>query len=52
MPETARGMGLRVDEQIDERLNFEKATDAAVVFIKRLYDKFGDWTLVAAAYNR
>lgn len=52
MPDTARRYGLRVDDQIDERFHFEKATDAAIRYLKDLYNIFGDWILVAAAYNR
>jgi membrane-bound lytic murein transglycosylase D len=52
MPETAKRYNLRVDEQIDERYNFEKSTQAAILYIKDLYDIFGNWTLAAAAYNR
>lgn len=52
MPSTAQGYGLTVNELVDERLNFEKATDAAISYLSDLYDNFGDWALVAAAYNR
>lgn len=52
MPETAKRYGLRVDEYVDERYHFEKATDAAIRYIWDLYDIFWDWALVAAAYNR
>lgn len=52
MPETAKRYGLRIDEQIDERYNFERATDSALTYIQDLYDIFGNWTLAAAAYNR
>ncbi|MFH0776527.1 MAG: lytic transglycosylase domain-containing protein [Patescibacteria group bacterium] len=48
---TARKYGLRVDEAIDERNNFEKATPAALTYLQFLHDKFGSWTLAAAAYN-
>lgn len=51
MPATARLYGLRVDRKVDERLNFEKSTHAAAKYLKSLYAEFGDWTLVAAAYN-
>jgi hypothetical protein len=37
---------------VDERFHFEKATDAAIAYFKKLYEDFHDWTLVAAAYNR
>lgn len=52
MPETAREYGLIVNEEIDERYNFEKATNAAITYLKYLHKIFGDRTLVAAAYNR
>ena len=52
MPDTARRYGLRVDDAIDERLDFVKATDAAMRYLNNLHTIFGDWTLVAAAYNR
>lgn len=51
MPATARLYGLRVDAKVDERRNFEKSTHAAARYLKSLYAQFGDWTLVAAAYN-
>ena len=51
MPATARLYGLRVNGQVDERLDFEKSTHAAAKYLKSLYAQFGDWTLVAAAYN-
>ncbi len=52
MPETAKRYWLRVDEYVDERYHFEKATDAAIEYLGDLYDIFWNWSLVAAAYNR
>lgn len=52
MPETAREYGLIVNDDIDERYNFEKSTRAALKYIKYLHETFSNWTLVAAAYNR
>lgn len=52
MPETARQYGLRVDDEVDERYNFEKSTIAAAQHLSYLYGLFDDWSLVAAAYNR
>ncbi|PZM86899.1 MAG: lytic transglycosylase domain-containing protein [candidate division SR1 bacterium] len=52
IPSTAKGYGLRVDEFIDERYHLEKATDAAIKYLKKAYEKFGNWTLAMAAYNR
>lgn len=40
MPATAKGYGLRVDENIDERYDVEKATDAAIQYLKKAYEKF------------
>ncbi|MFB5945302.1 lytic transglycosylase domain-containing protein [Albibacterium profundi] len=51
MPATARAFGLRVDNDVDERQNIVKSTEAAAKYIKTLYRMFDDWTLVAAAYN-
>lgn len=52
MPDTARRYWLIVNDDIDERYHFEKATDAAISYISDLYDIFWDWALVSAAYNR
>ncbi|MBU1089167.1 lytic transglycosylase domain-containing protein [Patescibacteria group bacterium] len=51
IPETAQRYGLRVDGEIDERKNFEKATPAALDYLEFLHEKFDSWTLAAAAYN-
>jgi len=52
IPATGRQYGLRVDDQIDERQHFTKATDAALDYLGKLYRQFGSWSLAAAAYNR
>lgn len=51
MPGTARTLGLKVTSRVDERTNYYKSTQAAAVYLKDLYDEFGDWLLVIAAYN-
>ncbi|MFO8001171.1 MAG: transglycosylase SLT domain-containing protein [Marinilabilia sp.] len=43
--------GLEVNNQVDERYHLEKSTAAACRFLKSSYEKFGSWTLAAAAYN-
>lgn len=51
MPATATGMGMRINSEVDERYNIEKATDAACAYLKDAYRRLGSWTLAAAAYN-
>ncbi|MCF8367232.1 MAG: lytic transglycosylase domain-containing protein, partial [Bacteroidales bacterium] len=48
---TAREYGLEVNSGIDERYNVEKSTEAACKYLIDAYEKYGNWTLVAAAYN-
>lgn len=52
MPETAKNYGLVVNEYVDERYHFEKATDAAIAYLTDLHEMFNDWPLAIAAYNR
>ena len=48
---TARNYGLRVDNQIDERLNPNLLTDAAIKYFQSNYGLFADWRLSIMAYN-
>ncbi len=48
---TAKRNGLRVNTWFDDRLSFERSTDAALHYFEILHRKFGSWTLAAAAYN-
>jgi membrane-bound lytic murein transglycosylase D len=49
--DTAKRYGLRVDKWIDERQNFERATDAALSYLTDLYNMYKSWSLAVAAYN-
>lgn len=49
---TASSYGLEISEDVDERYNVIKATEAACKYFKESYKQFGNWTLVAASYNR
>ena len=51
MPATGKRYGLLINSLVDERCDPIKSSDAAARYLKDLYDIFGDWTLVIAAYN-
>ncbi len=51
MPATARGLGLVIDEWQDDRRSIEKSTQAALIHLSDLYDKYHNWDYALAAYN-
>jgi len=51
IPETGREYGLEIDDQVDERYNVEKATEAACRYLNHAYSLYGDWVTAAASYN-
>lgn len=51
MPGTAPEFGLRIDEWVDERLDAQRATQAAIRYLKDAHEYLGDWSLAIAAYN-
>lgn len=51
MKATAKDYGLEVNNEVDERYHLEKSTRLACQFFLDAKEKFGSWTLSAAAYN-
>jgi len=51
MKGTGREYGLEVNDNVDERYHVEKATQVACDYLNKWKNRFGSWTLTAAAYN-
>ncbi|EAP86930.1 lytic transglycosylase domain-containing protein [Croceibacter atlanticus] len=51
LKETGKEYGLEVNDNVDERYHIEKSTRAACKYLKASKERFGSWTLAAAAYN-
>ena len=47
----AKKFGLEVNNQVDERYNVKKSTEAACKYFLAAYNQFNNWTLAAAAFN-
>jgi len=48
---TAKLYGLKITSFVDERLDVEKAADAAARYLRDSYRVFGDWNLAISSYN-
>lgn len=48
---TGKEYGLIINNEVDQRYDVAKATDAACKYFQKAYDKFGSWTAAAASYN-
>ena len=51
MYRTGRIYGLKINSFVDERLDVEKAADAAARYLADAYATFGDWNLAISSYN-
>jgi membrane-bound lytic murein transglycosylase D len=43
--------GLEINDEVDERYNIEKSTQAACDYLNDAFSQFGTWTMAAASYN-
>ena len=48
---TGKEYGMEINNYVDERYNLEIATQKAAEYLKDSKNRFGNWTLAAAAYN-
>ncbi|MGB5191064.1 lytic transglycosylase domain-containing protein [Robiginitalea sp.] len=51
MQPTGKEYGLEINDNVDERYHLEKATQVACDYLNKYKEKYGSWTLAAAAYN-
>lgn len=51
MYNTGKQYGLKINSFVDERLDVEKAADAAARYMMDAYNIFGDWALAISSYN-
>lgn len=51
MKDTGPRYGLEINDEVDQRFDVVKATDAACQYFRDAYQKFGSWTAAAASYN-
>ena len=51
MKPTGREYGLEINDNVDERYHLEKSTEVACRYLLKYKEKYGSWTLAAAAYN-
>jgi membrane-bound lytic murein transglycosylase D len=49
---SGKEFGLEISDEVDERYDPLKATRAACKYLNQSYNRFENWTLVAASYNR
>jgi membrane-bound lytic murein transglycosylase D len=51
MLQTARGLGMEINDLVDERRDPLVSSAMAAKYLKQLYNIYGDWSLAIASYN-
>jgi len=51
MPATGKELGMTINDEIDERYDVIKSTEAACKYLKNAYSLYGNWISVAVSYN-
>lgn len=51
MKPTGQKYGLQINDEVDERMNFIKSTEAACQYFLEAKARFGTWTMAAASFN-
>ncbi len=51
MDAAGKKYGLEINDEVDQRYDVKKSTEAACLYIKEAHDEFGNWTMAAASFN-
>ncbi len=51
MEAAGKRYGLEINDEVDQRYDLKKSTEAACLYIKDAYNEFGNWTMAAASFN-
>ena len=51
MSETGKEEGMEINTVVDERYDVERSTQFACDYLKKSFERYGNWTLAAASYN-
>ena len=51
MKATGKELWIEITNEVDYRYHLVKATEAAAAYLRKAYERFGNWTLAAASYN-
>jgi membrane-bound lytic murein transglycosylase D len=51
MADAGKKYGLEINDEVDQRYDLKKSTEAACLYIKDARDEFGSWTMAAASFN-